>query len=417
MEVFWHTLLANSLQLQEITSVGESLAYTWFGRPNWAYSESAQKYWIGSTKLTANGTTQHITEFDLINNAYNSYQVGSVYKKDDHNQTQILIRDDGHLVCFFTEHNGAALRIKISINPYDASSWGNEIDFNPFESYTYPSPYKDSSGSIFLFFRVLKVINGITNAFWYYAKSTDGGNTFGTPVNFYNNGATQNYLITAQHGDQVHFVATNGHPQTNSNININIYHFYIDLITENGYKSDGTLLSKPFTSSDITIVKKTTNNDTSWNLDISFKNGLPRILYVFYPDGRINDTLNKHLYFIEWNGIDWVNDTYIAETLSGYMEDDAIIHEKAYSPASRFDTSNTDIIWMPKKVNGILEIHKVDISSIPIYIEQLTFNSDVDNWRPISVPCEKNNLLWIKKYSYNMYDDWTMGLMAKTETL
>jgi len=72
----------------DVTSVGESLAYTWFGRPNYAYSSEANKYWIGTTKDTPSGTTQHITEYNLNTNVYSTTQVGTTYEKDDHNQCQ-----------------------------------------------------------------------------------------------------------------------------------------------------------------------------------------------------------------------------------------------------------------------------------------------------------------------------------------
>lgn len=413
MNAFFHALLSLKSDVRTVSDVGDTMAYTWFGRPNYAYSESANKYWIGTTLDTVFGTTQHITQYDVNTDTYTTTQVGTVYGKDDHNQSEILIRQsDNRLIAFYTEHNGAALRYRISTNPLDATIWDTEIDLNPTQQYSYISPYQSSNGDIFLFFRNY-LGSGIYA--WAYLKSTDGGVTFGSSIPYFNNGMVQAYLITGQDGDKIHFIGTNGHPENNPNLNINTYHFYFDMVDETSHKSDGTVISIPMNVSDMTEVNATSGNDTSWILDITCKNNLPRIIYVFYPNGRVNNYLNKELYFVEWNGAAWVNKTLISQTLSGYVEDDSIITEAAYPPASRFDTSNSDIIWMPKQVNGILEIHKVDLSINPIYIEQLTFESDVDNWRPISTGSAIKNLLWLKKNVYTDYIAYDMSLMTKTE--
>lgn len=409
MNPFIHAILASSEGVIDITQIGETLAYTWFGRPNYAYSEEAQKYWIGSTKDTPLGTTQHILEYSIENDLYTTTQVGTVFEKDDHNQAQILIRkSDNRLIAFYTEHNGLALRWKISTNALDSTSWETEKTLDPLDNYSYISPYQASNGNIFVFFRA----NSGSNYTWHYIKSIDGGETFGAATQFFDNGATQAYLISCQNGDQVHFTASNGHPQSNSDLNINVYHFYFDLINETVYNSAGTGLTLPVASSDITLVNGTSGNDTSWILDISFKNGFPRILYAIYPDGRVTDFYEKELWFIECDGSTWVNNQKIANTLSGYIEDDASVQEKCYTGASRFDTINPDVVWMPMQVNGVLEIHKVDL--ISGNIEQLTSDSDANNWRPISLPSSRNNLLWLKNNDYDHYTDYSITLQTKT---
>jgi hypothetical protein len=413
MGLFKHAL--KSLIFEDVTDVsqiGETLAYTWFGRPNALYSYTAQKYWIGSTKdVDGFGTTQHITEYDIIENTYTSTQVGTVNQKDDHNQAQILIREsDKRLMAFYSEHIGAAIRYRISDNPLNASSWSAEITLNPLGGYSYVSPYQGSNGNIFIFYRTY-----YNSQFeWYYQKSTDNGLTFGSPVKLYADSGNKAYLISCQDGDKIHFVASDGHPQTDGSKNVSVNHFYFDMSDETAHKSNGNGIALPLSAAQLTTVATTYGIDTSWVLDVTIKNGLPRVLFTKYPDGHSNNLLNKDLYFKEFNGTDWVNETFIARTLSGYMEDDTTIQEYGYMPASRFDVSNPDIIWMSKQVNGITEIHKVDMSLTPIYIEQLTFDSTVNNWRPISVPSPVNNLLWLKNNDYNYYTDYSISLQAKT---
>lgn len=407
---FFHALLSINEEAKEITSIGETLSYTWFGRPNYAYKN--YRYWVGTTRDTPLGTTQHITQYDEDSDEFVTTQVGTVYQKDDHNQVQILIRaSDNKLIAFFVEHNGSDLRWRISDNPLDSTSWGIVKSTDPLGNYSYVSPYQSSAGYIYIFFRVVSGSSYI----WYYCKSTDDGNTFGSPTQFLNNGATQSYVISSQNGNEIHFAATNGHPQSNSSLNINVYHFYFDMLSETWHKSDGAVLTLPTSSATQTQVISFTGNDSSWILDIVLKEGKPRILYAFYPSGRSTSFYEKELWFIEWNGVAWINNIKIANTMSGYIEDDLSIQELCYTGASRFSIENPDVIWMPKQVGGILEIHKVDISNMEtIFIEQLTFDSTVNNWRPISVMSSKYNLLWLRNNDYNTFTDYDITLMAKT---
>lgn len=410
MQVFWNAIRSLKDGIYEI-DLGSTMAYTWFGRPN--YASSGYKYWIGTTKDFGGGTTQAITEYDEISDSFTTTQVGTVIEKDDHNQSQILIRQsDNRLLAFYTEHNGLALRYRISLNPLDSSNWGNEITLNPVQAYSYITPYQASNGNIFVFFRTA-MGGGKYN--WHYIKSTDGGVTFSSEILIFDDGNVQAYLISCQDGNKVHFTASNGHPQSNSPLNINIYHLYFDLINETIHNSIGVSQTIPATTADMTLVVETLSNDTSWILDVIVKNGNPRIIYAFYPSGINTLWYEKELWYVEFDGVNWINNTKISSTMSGYIEDDVSIQERCYDGASRFDSQNSDIIWMPKQVNGILEIHKVDISNInDIIIEQITFNSLVDNWRPISVSSNKYNLLWLKKNNYNFYTDYNINLLAKT---
>lgn len=406
--MFWHALLSSfkDTQVIGVSEIGETLAYTWFGRPNYAYSESAQKYWIGSTKDTISGTTQHITEYNITNDTYTTTQVGTSFQKDDHNQTQILIRQsDNRLMAVYAEHNNNNLiRYRISTNPLDSTSWGAETTINTGFNVSYPSPYQASNGDIYIFYRE-------AGAWWAYRKSTDNGVTFGSRIELWTN-AMKAYLVSHQDGDKVHFIASDGHPQSNPTISLAVYHFYIDLLTGIYYNSEDVVISADTVSSTSTLIYQTTGDDTLWCLDISVKNNIPRVLYVVYPNGKINDWFTKDLWFAEWDGISWVSKK-ITTTLYGYIEDD-IPNEKSYPASSRFDTSNPDIIWMPKQVDGILEIHKVDMSTTLPSITQITFDSTVNNWRPISIPSPVNNVLWLKNNSYNMYNDYSITLQTKT---
>jgi hypothetical protein len=399
----------NENEHEQVNNIGNitEAGWTWFGRPTYAYSPSNNKYWIG----VLNGQRAGVIEYNGDSDTFNFTQVGTVNNKDDHNQTKLLIRaSDGRLIAFYGEHTGPAIRYKISTNPFDSSSWGSEYTLDPSNGYAYTSPYQASNGDIYIFFR--HFLGGST-FYWAYMKSTDDGLTFSYYTSFLQN-PQRPYLISVQHGDIIHFAGTNGHPQTNNSINVNQYHFYFDMITTTFHKSNGDIIAIPMVSSNQTLVQGFTGNDTSWGLDITIKENKPRIIYCKYPSGRNTLWKVKEIWFVEWDGSNWVNNQMITQTLDGYVETDTRIQEYAYEGGSRFSIENPDIIWMSKQINSVLEIHKVDISINPFYIEQITFNSQFDNWRPISVISEKNNLIWLVKNRYAMFTDFNQSISCFT---
>lgn len=415
MNSFFHAKLAedDNRSPKEITDDIESVAYTWFGRPNYVYSKEAQKYWIGLTKDTLSGTTQHILEYDIKTDTYTFNLVGTTYEKDDHNQAQILIRNqDKRLLTVYTRHVDTEIRYRVSNNPLDGSSWGTEQIIVPGTKFSYPSPYQASNGDIFIFFRDRIVVG---DEKWAYIKSSNGGRTFSNQTVLVDNGINRPYNITHQEGDILHFVMTSGSPQSDPELDINIYHFTFNLLTEEIKDSSGNNLTYPISSSNATLVKAFVDPERVFILDIITKNGMPRILYVLYPKYQSDDYADKDLYFIEFNGVSWVNNTKIAGVMNGFIEEDEEIQTKPYSGASRFKIDQPDIIIMPKEVKGILELHKVNLSDNPITIKQLTYNSPNHNWRPLAINSPVNNIIYLQNRYYNFYyEDFSIRLKTLT---
>lgn len=418
--IFFHALLAHKQkQVSTAKSPVKNVidgAWTWFGRPNWAFSSTANKYWIGAVV----SGRQYVIEHDLNTGDFSSTPVATVYQFDDHNQTQFLIRQsDERILVFYVEHNGDQLRWRISDNPLDASSFGTEYNLNPFQNYSYISPYQNANGDIFVFYRVnnsnYDVSPEVTDFKWYYMKSTDGGLTFGTSVELFNCGANQAYLISSQDGDKIHFCATDAHPQHQADQNVSIFHFYFDMDTETVHKTDGTQFALPAIPSNMTNVFQATGTETSWILDVITKNGVPRILYAFYPQNGTTSPAGKEKYlrFAEWNGSAWKNKT-LAKTMSRYIETDLEIDELYYTGASRFNTANPDLIIAPIQIDLYkpIELFQHDLRNGQW--KQLTFDSENDNWRPMTIPCDGKNLVWLNNEYYNTYTDFKITIKATT---
>lgn len=402
--------------------VSQHIAYTWFGRKNTAYS--AGRSWIGVTKDIVAGTFQHIIEYQESGDFYSETLVGTVADKDDHNQPSILVRSsDSKLLIAYTEHNAAQIRLRISTTANSAASFTSEYTIQPSgassRQYDYPHLYQITNGDIILIYRLF--LSG-TGHSWCYTKSTDGGSTWGLPTEFYKVSTTaQAYIVPAQSdidANIIHFVATDKHPQHLSFAPTSIYHFYFNASSLTFYKSDGTDITSLLNlqPSEITAVSIFTSPDSSWMDDITVVNGLPRIIYTKYPNG-VNTSLQiKELWFTEWTGLAWSIPYKIAQTLNGYMEQGGTISEYAYIPAARFDLNNRSIIWAGIQVSGILEIHRVTrFSSSYFSIEQISFNSVKNNWRPIIIEGSAiKNVLWMRMNTYNSYTDYDMDLITIT---
>jgi len=413
---YFHALLADKKPLKPNQAIPETiieLAYTWFGRPNWAYSASANKYWVGGVVAGR----QNVVEYDIATGKYTPTKTGTEYENDDHNQVQLLIRDsDKRLLAVYAGHNSDYIGIRISTNPLDGKSWQSENNINIPYLKSYPSPYQASNGNIFIFFRAREYVTPQINL-WQYIKSIDGGVTWGSAVTIYDTGEDFTpYLISCQDGNVIHFCATPGNPDEDSGLDT--YHFSFDMITETAKNSAGTTITLPATVSNMTLVEAVGSNENSWILDIITKNGIPRILYAYFPQGspfEPNEGKQRLLKYAEWNGTNWIT-SIICQTAYKYLGSEINVDQHYYTGVARFCQNNPDLIFVPIAFEPLkpLELFKYDLRNGGL--EQLTFNSpfEHDNWRPISIPCNQNNLLWMYNLDYTDFTNYKIQLKAMT---
>lgn len=108
--------------------------------------------------------------------------VSAAFDADDHSAPSLLIRSDGKIIVFYTEHLDNVLRWKISSNAYDISSFGSELTYTLATGgvlLTYPQPVELTGESkIYVFFR--RTATAPDDREWRYVTSTDNGATFGS---------------------------------------------------------------------------------------------------------------------------------------------------------------------------------------------------------------------------------------------
>lgn len=299
-----------------------------------AYYTTNQGWWISS--------------YDHENESWQHYQLRTHEQSakgrwwDDHNNPAITIRNDGRILVVYGEHSSDQSWSRISDNPEDISSWQDEIPFtqeqeiakrsngrikhfirrvwakltntkrpklyNP--AYSYANLYTLSDGTVWRQYRPLTGWSGISRSPTF-VISQDGGNNWSKPVRFIEEKTRSPYLVTAQHGNKIHFFFSDAHPDEWNKTSI--YHAYYDHNQGTYHKSDGKLIgdssSLPFSPAQATkIFDGTTSAGEAWVYDITVdKNGcIAGLFNVYSGEKESKKSYQIHEYWYAfWDGKDW----------------------------------------------------------------------------------------------------------------
>jgi len=385
-----------------------------------AIRAKGSKIWVCHNHNNGTGFSQCISEYDYLTGSKSTTRLGSVTDQDDHNCASLVNLSNGKLFACYSEHPGNSLKWRISENIDDSTEWSEEQNSDPGNGgYVYTQAFEDSSNNIFMFFRddFPAAIGG-----WSYIKSNDGGGAFSGYTKFiFHNATNRGYILPYQdqgNKDIIHFVCSFSHPDADTDNSI--YHFYFNCSTETFHKSDGTNITANLPlqpEDDCSVIMSVTRPDSAWIEDIIVKNGNPRVLMNFFPNAKNNNTLIKDLYYSECDGVAWSTPYKIHTQMSGYLENywETDLNGPAYPLNSIFLRSNPDTIIGPKMTSGISELFAITIlSDSEFKSKQITFNSQYDQIRPISVDSNRKNLFWVNKQEFNRWDDWNTQIISGT---
>ena len=401
------TKLDHDLSISRATSTAElpfDGAWCWFQDPRAVHYKGTYNKtyagWVNKNGDVLIGSYNHSTG-DI-----NQFTLHSALQYDDHAAPSILVRPDGHLMVFYSAHNGQSMYYRLSTNPENISSWGAEQTVGTNTSggngYSYPNPVQLSSESnkIYLFWR---------GGNWEpsFSTSTDGI-SWSTAHTLFNVPDQRPYMKVVSNGtDKIHFVFTDGHPASVANNNIYYAYYY------NGafYKADGTLIKtmadvvtgSPLLPAEIDkVYDATSGGSRAWIWDIALdSSGYPILVYANFPS-----TTDHRYRYARWTGSTWVDHEITAA--GGYIDG---AEEPYYSGGIALDHENPSIVYLSKEINGVHEIEKWTTSDggSTWSSETITSESDKNNVRPI-VPrgYTSGNLGAIWMYgdypSYTTYD-------------
>ncbi len=339
------------------------------------------------------------------------------FQIDDHNVPAFLLRRDGRLMAFYTEHGGPRMYHRTATRPWDASRWEPEQSFDAGlkTRFTYANPFqlRSEGGRILIFYR-----NRDYNPTW--SASSDDGQTWSEGLNhiYYEKGERP-YVKYASNGvDTIHFAFTDGHPDRPF-LN-NLYHAYY---RQGGlYRSDGTFLHKladgPVKTTEATkIYDGTAPTGEAWVWDMALDQaGRPVIAYSSHPSAM------DHRYrYARWNGRSW-EDRQIAYAGKRLYERQAY-----YSGGICLDPDNLNVVYLSSNVNlqdgqpnasGHWEIYRGETrdGGKTWTWQALTRNSTKDNLRPI-VPAAHPGKVFVLWYrgTYRAYTNFETEVVAHTD--
>lgn len=391
--------------------VAEDAAWCWFSDPRAVY-HNGQREAIYYGYINSQGDVV-ISARDMPTQDIETFVLHEKLQVDDHNVPSILVLPDGHLLVFYTEHNGRFFTRK-SKKPEDINAW-HDVQIIPFGgtriTYSHPVMLAGEQNRIYVFWR---------GSDWQqtFAYSDDLGTTWSEPeVLIASEGARNRpYLkVTTDGMNRIDFVFTDGHPgvePTNS-----VYHTYY----EKGvfYQTNGseiaTMEQLPLSRSVVDKVYDAVHHNVrSWISDVALdKQGNPVIAYTRYP------TDDDHRYhYAVWQGNSW-QDEEICKA-GGWMPRvvaNEEIREPHYSGGMVIDHSDASNVYLSREVDGTFEIEHWEKINSKWQTTPLTVHSAKDNMRPYALkrPVDRSPIvLWMTGH-YSHYTKFDTMILINAE--
>ncbi len=337
---------------------------------------------------------------------------------DDHNNPTFVMIPDGRIVVFYSRHTDeACFWYRVSKEPGDITTFGEEKCLETSANTTYPSPFvmSDDPEHIYLCWRGIEWHPTIAKLTlpdengdmefdfgpYQIVRSTNTGDNVRPYAKYASNGK-----------DKIYMSYTSTHPD---NVSDNwLYFNQIDINTMTVHNIEGTLMrtiaNGPLIvdhSSQSHIVDRTGSvRNWLWQVAVA-EDGTPVIANV-----RIDSSKNNHkYYYVKWNGTEWVK-TFLTDAGGKFHPSNT---ERCYSGGMSIDTDNPNVMYCSKPVEGLFgkvwEIFKYTMSADGteiVSVEQITENSMKNNVRPWVIPNSEGDdlrVMWMN----GDYDFWMVN--------
>jgi hypothetical protein len=386
--------------------IAKDAAWCWFSDPRAVYHKGKAKK-IYFSYINSKGDVM-INSRDLKSNKDESFVLHKELQVDDHNVASILVLPSGHLLAFYTEHNGRFF-MRRTVNPEDISQWEAEsvIPFGGKRiTYSHPVMLSEEGNRIYMFWRGSDWRPSLS-------YSDDLGKSWSPTQALIDSKGKGNrpYLkVTTNHKNRIDFVFTDGHPgveTTNS-----VYHMYY----KKGYfyQSNGVAIA---TSTELPVQHHTVQKVYDGNLlkvrgwisDVALdKNDQPVIVYTRYPQD------NDHRYhYARWNGKVWLDQEicksgrWMPTVPAGQKN-----REPHYSGGIALDHHDPSNVYLSRQVNNIFEVEHYAQKKNNWEISSITCGSRVNNFRPYVIEGQKTKkplVLWMTGW-YQHYTKFNTDL-------
>jgi hypothetical protein len=349
---------------------------------------------------------------------------------DDHDVPAILIRNDGHVLAFYSRHSKDDFYMRVSQHPGDITEWGpvkqlylNDNPDYPADyrrTYCYANPFQLSAENnrIYLFWRGIDHKPTMS-------VSDDGGKTWSkghiiiSPRETYKD--QRPYVKYASNDrDRIHIAFTDGHPRNEPANGI----YYVCYRDGAFYHANGTrigdLQDLPLDTREADTVYDARDSAVrAWIWDVAAdRDGYPVIVYT-----RLPAVLDHRYHYARWDGEQWTDQELVGagkwfpQTQPGANE-----REQHYSGGIVLDHSNPSVVYLSRPVDGVFEIEKWQTPNAGLNWSRkaVTVDSKTDNIRPF-VPWrlpdgERYRVLWMTNEKYIHYTDFQSAIKMDKPT-
>ena len=410
-----------SLAAQEAysgTLVADEGAWCWFADPRALHYEN-EAGTINATYLgyiDVHGNVK-ATQYDWVKGRKTDVLIRSYFQPDDHNNPTFVVLPDERVMIFYTRHTDEArIWYRISRKPGDITALGEEKYLATANNTTYPSPFilSDDPNHIYLCWRGINWHPTIARITMPDAEDNCSFD-FGPKQIVQSTGARPYAKYQSNGKDKIYLSYTTGHPD--NEMPDWLYFNVIDINQGNGpilrdlngkqlkviadgvfnvNKTDSYASSYP-----VTIVDKTSGiRNWLWQVVID-KDDRPVIAYPHIDDGKTN----HYYYYGRWTGAAWK--TVKVANAGHAFHQNWNQTERCYSGGMSLDPDHINDLYLsiPTKdgaynKDGVYEIWKYTIADDGTVGagEQITHDSEKNNFRPFVIPGSKNSplrLAWV----------------------
>jgi hypothetical protein len=416
---------AGSAQSAEYPKTGASCStlatqgiWTWYQDSRAVYYKGThEKTYVGYFGSSSNPGVAAIASYDHATGEIDTFYLKTNWGFDDHNTTTVHVLPNGHIITFYSEHNGGAWFTRTSTNPEDITSWGPELKVNV--GCTYPNVCQLSAegangNRLYVFFRGPSTQTG-DYGMPYYQTSDDGGATWSAAVRYFFGGTStvgggiRPYCKYVSNGKDKFYMLIEGDNRNNPPPKPTYFMYYY-----NGgfYKMNGTLIATvaqdkaaPVTTGQLDTVYDPANPPdglkgtigTGWDIALDSA-GYPVFVYDIYdPSGA-----NHRYYYYRWDGTKWNH--YFLINSGGPMSEGT---EMGFGGGLALDHANVNVVYLSTHVNGVFELERwlTADKGKTWRTWQITSGSAAKNCRPIvprNTPGNKIDVVW----NYGTYITW-----------
>ena len=293
---------------------GIDTRWIWFTNPRAIRHEGRQDRTYLTYLGGPTGRDLVVAAYDHDTGEYASTVIEDEFSADDHTNPALYLGDDGHILAFWTGHNGEAIYYRVSSDPESIDRF-EAVRTIEQESVTYPNPVRSPDGeSLYLFFRDRVHTRDATDDRWgymgdgnlYCRVSHDGGDSWSEQTRLVTppDGHYSMYFVPARGADAIHFFFTDaerGGDAPKWNV---MYGAFRD---DGFFSAAGEELvdanSLPATRDDLEVVYDSSaeGNDYAWIWDAALDaDDRPVAAYATFPS-----TLTHEYRWARWDGDTW----------------------------------------------------------------------------------------------------------------